>query len=178
MVIRNIRVENVALFVGTVDTMLSRAFALDHINYPRWISVFICDLKSLYGKDVYNEFCKGHFTVKKSNRAFFSIGEDHAHEQNNKIMKGDSGAIGIFDHEEALLEWAVCGLAIANTFQDLPDLDEDDRNQFHHENTDYFEKTFQNDSNKIFEEFLNNGNLFAVCEQDLVDVVSKTVVNK
>ena len=76
------------------------------------------------------------------------------------------------------MEWAVCGLATANTFQDLPDLDEDDRNQFHHENTDYFEKTFQNDSNKIFEEFLNNGNLFAVCEQDLVDVVSKTVVNK
>ena len=24
---------------------------------------------------------------------FYSIGEDHTHEQNNKIIKGDSGAI-------------------------------------------------------------------------------------
>ena len=76
--------------------MLSWAFALDHINYARWISVFIWDLKSLYGIEVYNEFCKGHFTVKKSNCAFSSIGEDHAHEQNN------GGAIGILDHEEAV----------------------------------------------------------------------------
>ena len=62
------------------------------------MSAFICDLNSLYGKDVYNEFCKGHFTVKKTNCAFFCIGKDHAHEQNNKIIKGDGGAIGIFDH--------------------------------------------------------------------------------
>ena len=68
------------------------------------MSVFICDLKSLYGKDPYNEFCKGHITVEKSNRAFCDIGEDHSHERNNKIIKADSGAIGIFDQKEALLE--------------------------------------------------------------------------
>ena len=50
------------------------------------MSLFICDLKSWYGKDVYNEFCKGHFTIKKSKYAFFRIGEDHAHLQNNKII--------------------------------------------------------------------------------------------
>ena len=61
-----------------------------------------------------------------SNRAFSSIGEDHAHEQNSKIIKRDGGAIGIFDHEKVLLEWAVCGPAIADTFQDLPDIDKDD----------------------------------------------------
>ena len=66
--------ENFALFVCTIDTMLSWTFALDHNNYARWMPVFIYDLKSLYGKYVYNEFCKGHFTVKKSNRAFSSIG--------------------------------------------------------------------------------------------------------
>ena len=80
--------------------------------------------------------------------------------------------------EEALLEWAVCGPAFAGMFQDLPDIDENDCYQFHHENTDNFEKTFRNDSNKLLEDFLNNGNRFAECEQDLVNVVSKTVVNK
>ena len=77
--IRSICEENFDLFGCTVDTMLSWAFALDLTNYARWMSVFIFDLKSLYEKDVYNELCNGHFTVKKSNRAFSSIGEDHAH---------------------------------------------------------------------------------------------------
>ena len=102
--IRSIRKENFDLFVHTVDIMLSWASPLDHINYVYWMSVFICDLKSLYGKDAYNEFCKGHITVEKSNRAFYGIGEDHSHERNNKIIKADGGAIGIFDHKEALLE--------------------------------------------------------------------------
>ena len=59
--IRSIREENFDLSVLAVDIMFSWDFALDHINYARWMSVFICDLKSLYGKDVYNEFWKGHF---------------------------------------------------------------------------------------------------------------------
>ena len=63
-------------------------------------------------------------------------------------------------------------------FKDLPDIDEDDCYQFHHENTDNFEKKFRSDSNKIFEDFLNNGIPFVECEQDLVNFVSKTVVNK
>ena len=53
-----------------------------------------------------------------------------------------------------LLEWAAWGPAIADIFQDLPDIDEDDCYRFH------------------------NGNPFVECEQDLVNVVSKTVVNK
>ena len=63
-------------------------------------------------------------------------------------------------------------------FQDLPDVDEDDCYQFHHENTDNSEKTFQNDSNKLCKDFLNNGNPFVECEQDLVNVVLQNLVNK
>ena len=56
--------------------------------------------------------------------------------------KKDGVAIGIFDHELALLEWDVCGPAIADMFQGLPDIDKDDCYQFHHDNTDNFEKMF------------------------------------
>ena len=63
-------------------------------------------------------------------------------------------------------------------FQGLPDIDEDYCYQFHHGNTDNFEKTFQSGSNKLFEDFFNNDNIFVECEQDLVNVMSKTVVNK
>ena len=124
--IQSLYKENFDLFVCMVDTMLSWAFALYYINHACWMSVFICNLKSLYGKDVYNEFCKGHISVKKSNREFSSIGEDYTHEQNNKIIKGDGDVIGIFDHEKVLREWAVCGPGVAYMFQDLPDIDEDD----------------------------------------------------
>ena len=61
------------------------------------MSVFICNLKSLNSKDVYIEFFKGHLLVKKSNRAFSRIGKDHAHLQNNKIIKGDGGSIVLSD---------------------------------------------------------------------------------
>ena len=93
----------------------------------------------------------------------------------NKI---NGGAIGIFNQEGALLECVVFGPAITDMFQDLTDTDENDCCQFHHQNTDNFGKTFCNDSNKLFEDFLNNRNPFLECEQDLVNVVSKTFVNK
>ena len=110
---------------------------------------------------------------------FSSIGDDQGHEQNNKIVKGDGGPIcGISDHEEALLEWVVCRTAIADMFQHLLDINENDCYQFHHENTENSEKTFRKNSNKIFEDFINNGNPFVECEQHLVNVVFKTVANK
>ena len=153
-------------------------FWFELYNYARWISVFIFDLRSLYSEDMYNEFWKGHFTVKKSNFAFSTIGEDHAHEKTNKIIKGDGGVIGIFDNEEAVLEWAVCGPVSANMFHDLPDIDEDDYYQFHYESTDNFREKIRNDSKKLFEDFLNNVNPFIQCERDLVNVLSKTVAKK
>ena len=63
-------------------------------------------------------------------------------------------------------------------FQDLPDVDEDNCYQLHHEIIGNFEKTFRNGGNKLFKDLLNNGNPFGECEQDLVNVPSKTVVNK
>ena len=95
--IQSIREENFDLFVRVVDTMLSWAFALDYINYAPWVSVFICNLKSLNSKDVYIKFFEGRLLVKKSNHAFSRIGKDHAHLQNNKMIKGDGGSIGLSD---------------------------------------------------------------------------------
>ena len=77
--------------------------------------IFICDLKKLVAAkdDLYEKFKEGFFTVKKSKRRFSNIGFDHAHEQNNKIVKTDGGAIGILDSPAALLKWAVAGPEIS-----------------------------------------------------------------
>ena len=38
---------------------------------------------------------KGQFTVQKTQRIFCRISDDHAHEPNNKVIKGNSGATEI-----------------------------------------------------------------------------------
>ena len=45
--------------------------------------------------DVAREFHKGDFVVHKSTRAFSAIAIDHAHEQNNAVIKGDGAAVGV-----------------------------------------------------------------------------------
>ena len=82
-------------------------FSLDHFNYARWMSVFICD--SLLKKVIYQKFKKGFFTVKKPKCKFLNIGFDQAHKQNNKSVKTDGGNVGIMDSPIALLKWAVAG---------------------------------------------------------------------
>ena len=52
--------------------------------------------------DLYAEFMKGNFTVKKSKHAFSAIAVDHAHEQNNALVKGDGGAVGLTENPSAL----------------------------------------------------------------------------
>ena len=45
--------------------------------------------------EVYTEFSRGSFAVRKTEKAFSTIAIDQAHEQNNTVIKGDEGAIGL-----------------------------------------------------------------------------------
>jgi len=55
------------------------------------------------------EFKNSNFVVNKTNRAFSSLPIDQAHEQNNKIVKGKGGAIGLTESSTQLLRWMVSG---------------------------------------------------------------------
>ena len=54
---------------------------------------------------MYSEFKSGKVVVHNSVRRFSGIPIDQAHEQNNKLVKGDGGSIGITDSESALNRW-------------------------------------------------------------------------
>ena len=72
-----------------------------------------------------SEFRKGNFVVQKSHRAFSSIPIDQAHEQNNKVVKGDGGAIGLTENPSQLLRWMICGPEVSgliNEFQTSEEL--------------------------------------------------------
>ena len=69
-------------------------FALNHVNYSRWMPVHIRELKSLPDsiKEEFEE--QSHWVLSKSGNTFSSIPIDQAHEQENDYVKGSGGCIG------------------------------------------------------------------------------------
>ena len=94
-------------------------FAMDLVHYSRWISVFIHYIRRLPDThpDVFQRFQEGQFTIKKSVWVFSNMAIDQAHEQNNKLVKIDGGAIGILENDTALLDWAISGPQISQMLQ-------------------------------------------------------------
>ena len=91
--LRSIRQANVSWF-----------FVLNHHNYARWLSVHWLDMRALpqTAPDVARRFDDGFFTVNKSSKRFSAIAIDQAREQNNAIVKGDGGAVGLTENPSAL----------------------------------------------------------------------------
>ena len=70
---------------------------------------------------VAKQFESGKFVVKKTHRSFSSIVLDHAHEQNNSIVKGDGGAIGLTENSSQLMRWMVAGPEMARVIGEFED---------------------------------------------------------
>lgn len=83
--------------------MLPWFFAMNHSNYARWLPVHLRDMRSLdqMVPDVAAEFKKGLFTVNKTAKRFSAMAIDQAHEQNNAMVKGDGGAVGLTENPNA-----------------------------------------------------------------------------
>ena len=108
------------------------------------------------------------------------MGTDQAHEQNNKVIKADGGAIGILDNEIVLLVWATSGPQISEMLSELSNNSGDDENnfQYHHEDTDAFELKFQSNRENVLAAFQEFSNPFNECESNLMNIVSKVVLGK
>ena len=109
--VRSLREGNFELYKESCKRLAPWFFALDRTNYARWLPVHIRDMESLDTKlpNLAAQFRKGHFVVNKTNRSFSALPIDHAHEQNNKIVKGDGGAIGLTESPTQLMRWMVSG---------------------------------------------------------------------
>ena len=96
-------------------------FALDHGNYARWLPVHLHDMRTLYltNPAIYKEFNERYFVVSKNVRKFSSIPIDHAHEQNNKIIKGDGGAVGLTENSAGLARWMISSPEVSRTVQEF-----------------------------------------------------------
>ncbi len=75
--IRTHRTRNFKLFVETLEALVPWFFALDHINYARWIPVHIRDMKSL-PHSISESFHK-FWVVQKTQNKFSCLPIDQAH---------------------------------------------------------------------------------------------------
>ncbi len=120
--IRSIREGNFQLYVESLTQIMPWMFALDHINYSRCLSVHIRDMITFSNKhpDVLTQFQSGKFVVHKSSNKFSAMAIDQCHEQNNAMVKGSGGAIGLMGNPGALRRWMVAGPEIAGAARSNP----------------------------------------------------------
>ena len=85
LLVRSFREANFDLFIVALEQIIPLFFALDHIHYSRWVTVFIEDLKlrPLKMPSLYQEFKNGHFVVNTRGNSFSKILMYQSQEHNN-----------------------------------------------------------------------------------------------
>ena len=135
---RSIHEGNFLLYVKALTRLQWLFHSLDHYNYARAIAIHLRDMGMLRDKlpGIFAEFCKGKFTVNKTQRPFSRMALDESHEQNNACVKGDGGAVGLTGNSSALLRWMVSGPEMARIigeFHSVLDKKETVSQLHHHE---------------------------------------------
>lgn len=95
--VKSIRESNFEDFITILEKMCPWYFLMDHVNYARWLPIFIRDLKLLSSKhpDIYAQFKAGFFTARKTSKKFSCMAQDQFHEQNNKLLKEHKTNLGL-----------------------------------------------------------------------------------
>ena len=182
IVIRSLREGNFQLYVTALSKLAIWYFSLDHIHYARWLPLHISDMVALKSRNpgAYAEFDAGTFVVHKTERTFSGIGTDQAHEQNNLIVKGDGGAIGLTENPAALHRWMVVGSEIARLLTEFEKNEIDRRSALelrHHERTEGAQKKFIGEVKKLTEIIRSCGNPFLEESKELLVLDSRNIVD-
>ena len=179
--VRSLRAGDFNLYISCLDEMIPWFFAIDHGNYARWLPVHLQDMKCLYmtNPNIFDAFKNGQFVVSKTFRKFSSIPIDHAHEQNNKIVKCDGGAVGLLENSSELTRWMVSGPEIARLIQEfetyLPINKGQRAETKHHEQTKSLQDRFRKHVSKLTAEIEAMDNPFLDTGSELVNIETKDV---
>ena len=131
---------------------------------------------------VFAEFMSGNFVVQKTQRNFSSIPIDHTHEQNNKCVKGDRGAIGLTENTSELLRWMVSGPEIArviNEFQVSQEMSKHEKEPdfHHHEEVKGVQDAFVKEVKSLRATIEKMGNPFMESSEDLLVLDTHHIVD-
>ena len=67
------------------------------------------------------EIKNGPFAMHNTEKRFSTMAIDQAHEQTNKMIKGDVGAICLTEDPSALRRWVVSGPEVSQILEQLKD---------------------------------------------------------
>ncbi|XP_063958716.1 uncharacterized protein LOC135154779 [Lytechinus pictus] len=128
--------------------------------------------------DTHNSFTDGNFVTQKSSHRFSALAHDQVHEQQNAVVKGDGGVIGITENEAALCRWMVAGPEIARIMSEYEDQfqSEKEPDVRHHEQLPSMQKSFATDLNNTISSFEKLGNPFDEDTKDLYVLDTKVVM--
>lgn len=149
IIVRALREGDFNLYIDALTNIVPWYFALEHIHYARWLPVHIRDMVALRNihPTAFSEFVNGKFVVKKTTRRFSAISIDQAHEQNNALVKGDGGAVGLTENPAALHRWMVSGPEMAKLIQEFEISTDKKKTTYlrHHEDTEHAQTAFKRD---------------------------------
>jgi hypothetical protein len=174
----SLRSGNFGMYVQSMTRMAPAFFALDQQNYARWLTVHINDMGNINANESH-EFQEGHFVVTKTGRPFSRIALDHAHEQNNAIVKGDGGAVGLTDNPSALRRWMISGPEVSRVIQEFEtslERDESDELSIHPEQSSTFQEAFCREVRKLTATIQEAGNPFSERCAEFITLHSKDIV--
>ncbi len=175
--IRAQRTGNFNLYLDALEALVPWFFALDHINYARWIPVHIRDMKFLPDsiKDEFQRF----WVVQKTSNVFSSIPIDQAHEQNNRLVKGAGGAVGLTENPNALKRWTIAGPEQARILTEFEDqfMESKKDSHKHHEQTPSLQQAFKKQVNQLSEIIKSMGNPFLEDCPELLALDTRNCMN-
>ena len=181
--LKSLRRADFGMYVDAVWKMLPWFFALNHPNYARWLITHVRDMRALgdQAPSVAQTFNQGLFAVSKTLRRFSAIAIDQAHEQNNAMVKGDGGAVGLTENPNALHRWMLSGPEMArlvNEFEACVAPEACHNASYHHEAQKSFQVAFRQDVKSLVQVYEYFGNPFDKESADLVVLDSKVVADK
>ena len=127
---------------------------------------------------VFLQFEKGLFTVHKSPRRFSAIAIDQAHEQNNGMVKGDGGAVGLTENPSALRRWMISGPEMArlvSEFEASMTTEVEVQGADHHEVQRSSQVSFFKDMKSLVTTIEDFGNPFLEESEDLIVLDTKEI---
>lgn len=123
--------------------------------------------------------------MHKSKRPFSALAIDHAHEQNNKLVKGDGEAVRLLQNPKALLRWMVAGPELARVIEEfeISFLDQGTSVQSdkiplkHHEHTVSSQAVFAKQVDTLVRVIEDMGNPFMKESDDLLVLDSRDIAD-
>ena len=182
MFLRAQRDGNFVLYVESLDKLAPWFFAFDQINYARWLPVNIRDLNMLaqVHPELHQEFQAGNFVIHKTPNVSSGMSIDQAHEQNNDMVKGSGGAVGLTESPSAFTRWMVAGPELSRTLTEFESTFKTNRGESairHHEQVPAVQSAFAKQVNALVSTIEEMGNPFLDESADLLVLDSKEILD-